>query len=89
MGRSAPNAQAFIAEILGVSERTVTRWYTVYRQHGLYAVVKRSYGIGCPSGLGAETKAYLLKGLENARWNTAEQARGELSVHFKCSFIPN
>ena len=39
-----------------------------------------------PSGLNSEIEAYLLKGLENARWNTAEQARAELSVHFKRSF---
>ena len=61
-------------------------WFTVYRQHGLDAVLKRGYGIGRPSGLDSEIKAYLLKGLENARWNTAEQARAELSVHFKRSF---
>jgi hypothetical protein len=28
----------------------------------------------------------LLKGLENAGWNTAQQARAELSVHFNRSF---
>ena len=86
MGFSASNTKAFIAESLGVSERTVARWFTVYRQHGLDAVLKRGYGIGRPSGLDSEIKAYLLKGLENARWNTAEQARAELSVHFKRSF---
>ena len=58
----------------------------MYRQHGLDAVLKRGYGIGRPSGLNSEIEAYLLKGLENARWNTAEQARAELSVHFKRSF---
>jgi transposase len=86
MGFSASNTKAFIAESLGVSERTVARWFTVYRQHGLDAVLKRGYGIGRPSGLNSEIEAYLLKGLENARWNTAEQARAELSVHFKRSF---
>ena len=53
-------------ESLGVSERTVARWFTVYRQHGLDAVLKRGYGIGRPSGLNSEIEAYLLKGLENA-----------------------
>ena len=86
MGFSASNTKAFIAESLGVSERTVARWFTVYRQHGLDAVLKRGYGIGRPSGLDSEIEAYLLKGLENARWNTAEQARAELSLHFKRSF---
>ena len=85
MGFSASNTKAFIAESLGVSERTVARWFTVYRQHGLDAVLKRGYGIGRPSSE-LEIEAYLLKGLENARWNTAEQARAELSVHFKRSF---
>jgi hypothetical protein len=31
----------------------------------------RGYGIGRPSDMGNEVEAYLLKGLENARWNTA------------------
>ena len=86
MGFSASNTKAFIAESLGVSERTVARWFTVYRQHGLDAVLKRGYGIGRPSGLNSEIEAYLLKGLENARWNTAEQARAELSLHSNRSF---
>ena len=32
-----PTRKAIIAESLGVSERTVARWFTVYRQHGLDA----------------------------------------------------
>ena len=64
MGFSASNTKAFIAESLCVSERTVARWFTVYRQHGLDAVLKRGYGIGRPSGLNSEIEAYLLKGLE-------------------------
>jgi len=35
MGLSASNTKAFIAESLGVSERIVARWFTVYRQQGL------------------------------------------------------
>ena len=53
----------------------------MYRQHGLDALLKRAYGIGCPSGLHSEIEAYLLRGLENARWNTAEQARAEPSLY--------
>ena len=64
MGLSASNTKAFIAESLGVSDRTVARWFTIYRQHGLDAVLKRGYGIGRPSGLDSEIKAYLLKGLK-------------------------
>jgi hypothetical protein len=45
MGFSASNTKAFIAKSLGVSERTVARWFTVYRQHGLDAVLKRGYPI--------------------------------------------
>ena len=41
---------------------------------------------GGPVDLNSKIEAYLLKGLENARWNTAEQARAELSLHFKRSF---
>ena len=36
--------------------------------------------------LGEEIEAYLCKGLKNARWNTAEQAREALAQHFKRSF---
>jgi len=31
-----------------------------------------------PSGMDEEIKAYVLKGLEKARWNSAQQAREEL-----------
>ena len=81
----ATNIKEFIAESLGVSERTVARWFSVYRQYGLDTVLKRGCGIGRPSGLDSDIEAYLLKGLENARWNTVEQARAELSLHFKHS----
>lgn len=86
MGFNAENSKALIAESLGVSERSVTRWLNAFRKHGLNAVLERGYGIGRPSGLDEEVQAYLLKGLEHARWNTAAQARKELSEHFGRNF---
>ncbi|MGB0414625.1 MAG: helix-turn-helix domain-containing protein, partial [Coraliomargarita sp.] len=49
MGFSAENSNAFIAESLGVSERSVARWFTSFRKGGLDAVLERGYGIGRPS----------------------------------------
>ena len=80
MGFSAQNSNAFIAESIGVSEASVKRWFGTFRKEGLDAVLERGYGIGRPSGMDEQIEAYLLKGLQNARWNTAEQAH-DLNRH--------
>jgi len=89
MGFNLENSNGFIAESLGVSEPTIKRWFAAFREGGFDAVLKRGYGIGRPSDMDEEIEAYLLDGLEHARWNTAEQARQELEVHFERSFKYN
>ena len=93
MGFNADNETDLIAESVGVSVATVCRWFATYREHGLDAVLERGYGIGRPSALDDEIEAYLMNGLKNARWNTAEQAREELEKrferHFKYSTVWN
>lgn len=86
MGFNPENSNEFIAEGLGVSESSVKRWFAAYREGGLDSVLSRDYGIGRPSNLDEQIESYLLKGLENARWNTAEQARQELEEHFEQRF---
>lgn len=86
MGFNAENSNAFIAESIGVSEASVKRWFGAYRKGGLDAVLERGYGIGRPSGLDEEVEAYLLEGLENTRWNTAQQAREALERRFEQRF---
>jgi transposase len=86
MGFNSENSNAFIAESLGVSEASVKRWFAAFRAGGIEAALDRKYGIGRPTGLNEEIEAYLITGLENARWNTAAQARDELEKHFKRRF---
>ena len=86
MGFDVTNSLKFIAESVGVDTKTLWRWFTLYRPDGLDAVLKRNYGIGRPSGMDEEIEAYLRKGLQNARWNTAQQAREELERHFERRF---
>ena len=86
MGFNSENSNAFIAESLGVSEASVKRWFAAFRAGGIEAALDRKYGIGRPTGLNDEIEAYLMTGLENARWNTAAQARDELEKHFKRRF---
>lgn len=86
MGFNPFNSLKSIAENLGVSESTLKRWYAAFRKGGIQAVLQRGYGIGRPSLLNEELEAYLLNGLENARWNTAEQARQEIEQHFERRF---
>lgn len=86
MGFDVTNSHKFIAESVGVSTKTLWRWFAIYRKDGLNAVLKRNYGIGRPSGMDEEIEAYLRKGLQNARWNTAQQAREELERHFQHRF---
>lgn len=76
----------FIAESLGVSPSSVSRWFSTFRTDGLDAVLTRGYGIGRPSGLNETIKDYLEKGLKEARWNTAGQAQTELEREFKRTF---
>ena len=86
MGFNAENSNVFIAQSIGVSEASVKRWFATFRKDGLHAVLKRGYGIGRPSNLSPEIEKYLLEGLQNARWNTAQQARHQLQEHFKKQF---
>jgi transposase len=86
MGFNTENSIEFISESLGVSDSSVKRWFATYRRGGLEAVLHRDYGIGRPSNLDEEIERYLQDGLENGRWNTAEQARQELEAHFERRF---
>lgn len=86
MGFNSENSNAFIAESLGVSEPSVKRWFAAFRKGGLEAVLHRKQSPGRPSDLSEEIEAYLINGLENARWNTVCQAREELEKHFEQRF---
>ena len=86
MGFNGENSNAFIAESLGVSEPSVKRWFARFREGGIEAVLERKCSPGRPSNLNEEVEAYLMKGLEKARWNTAGQARDELEKHFEQRF---
>ena len=71
-GRSAREA----AEVLGVHERTVTRWLGWYREGGLAAVEARhAGGQGAPSFLTAEQRAALAEEVATGRFRTAAEIR--------------
>ena len=71
-GRSAREA----AEVLGVHERTVTRWLGWDRSGGLAAVEGRhAGGQGAPSFLTAEQRAALAAEVETGRFRTAAEIR--------------
>ncbi len=71
-GRSAREAAA----VLGVHERTVTRWLGWYRQGGLAAVEGRhAGGQGAPSFLMAEQRAALAEEVATGRFRTAAEIR--------------
>ena len=71
-GRSARAAAA----VLGVHERTVTRWLGWYRAGGLAAVEGRhAGGQGAPSLLTAEQRAALAGEVATGRFRTAAEIR--------------
>jgi transposase len=71
-GRSARAA----AEVLGVHERTVTRWLGWYRAGGLAAVAGRhAGGQGAPSLLTAEQREALADEVATGRFRTAAEIR--------------
>jgi transposase len=71
-GRSAREA----AEVLGVHERTVTRWLGWYRAGGLGAVAGRhAGGQGAPAFLTAEQRAELADEVASGRFRTAAEIR--------------
>jgi transposase len=71
-GRSARAA----AEVLGVHERTVTRWLGWYRAGGLAAVEGRhAGGQGAPSLLTAERREALAAEVATGRFRTAAEIR--------------
>lgn len=71
-GRSARAA----AEVLGVHERTVTRWLGWYRTGGLAAVEGRhAGGQGAPSFLTAEQREALAAEVATGRFRTAAEIR--------------
>jgi transposase len=71
-GRSAREA----AEVLGVHERTVTRWLGWYRAGGLAAVEGRhAGGQGAPAFLTAGQRAELADEVATGRFRTAAEVR--------------
>ena len=71
-GRSARAA----AEVLGVHERTVTRWLGWYRAGGLAAVEGRhAGGQGAPAFLTVEQRAELAEEVATGRFRTAAEIR--------------
>jgi transposase len=71
-GRSAREA----AEVLGVHERTVTRWLGWYRAGGLAAVEGRhAGGQGAPAFLTVEQRAELAEEVATGRFRTAAEIR--------------
>ncbi len=86
MGFSPEDTLGDISEVTGRSIPTIQRWFDQYRREGLSSVLTRNFK-GRTHGYGhEEVEAFLKKGLENARWNTAVQAQQDLEVHFKRSF---
>ena len=82
-GRSAREAAA----VLGVHERTVTRWLGWYRQGGLAAVEGRhAGGQGAPSFLTAGQRAALADEVASGRFRTAAEIRARVAerwgVHY-------
>ena len=63
MGLNGETLLKSISESLGVSLSTLRRWFATFRQDGLEAVLNRGYGIGRPSLLDEQIKAYLLYGM--------------------------
>ena len=82
MGFHAENSTEFIAESTGRSKATLQRWFASYRKGGLEAVLKRDYKGRTHTYFREEVKAYLKKGLQAGRWNTAVQAQLDLQKRF-------
>jgi len=81
MGLHSGNTLAHIAETVNVDVATLKRWFRACRQRGLEAVIHRGASTGRPNNCDEQVQAYLKKGLENARWNTAVQAQEGLEAH--------
>lgn len=86
MGLSSFNTLEQISEATGRSVPTIQRWLSRYRKEGLEALLRRDYKGRTHSYCDDEIQAYLLKGLQCARWNTVVQAQQELEVHFDRKF---
>jgi len=83
LGFSPENKLEAIADVVGRDRATVQRWFHRFGQGGFEAVLQRNYqDNGRPSHCDEEVKAYLQKGLQVGRWNTAIQAQQELEQHF-------
>jgi putative transposase len=82
-GRSAREAAA----VLGVHERTVTRWLGWYRAGGLAAVEGRhAGGQGAPSFLTAEQRQALAAEVATGRFRTAAEVRRWVTERWGVSY---
>ena len=82
-GRSAREA----AGVLGVHERTVTRWLEWYRAGGLAAVEGRhAGGQGAPSFLTAEQRGELATEVATGRFRTAAQIRAWVEARWGVAY---
>ena len=86
MGFSSENTLDEISAAISRSVPTIQRWFSSYRKGGLDAVLKRNFKGKKNQHYDEEVEAFLKKGLENARWNTAVQAQEALEKKFKKSF---
>lgn len=86
MGFSSENTLDEISAAIGRSVPTIQRWFSSYRKGGLEGVLKRNFKGKKNQHYDEEVEAFLIKGLKNARWNTAVQAQEDLQKKFKKSF---
>ena len=64
-----------IARSVGAGARSVSRWFALYRDHGLEWVVAERRGRGPASALDAATAGKLREKLAQGTWRRAEEAR--------------
>jgi transposase len=82
-GRSAREAAA----VLGVHERTVTRWLAWYREGGVAAVEGRhAGGQGAPSFLTAERREELAAVVATGRFRTAAEIRAWVAERWAVAY---
>lgn len=64
-----------IARVVGAGARSVSRWFDLYREHGLERLVEERRGRGPASRLDEQTAIKLRRKLAEGGWRRAEEAR--------------
>lgn len=75
-----------IADVLGVGEASIYRWFSAFRKGGFEALLHRAHKGSSSANLDEEVRTFIQKGLQTSRWNTVTQACQQLESHFGRSY---